>query len=103
MLDVATTTLAIASVLVPCVSGAFWLSRVEHKANTAIKDLLDLEQKIIPALMARVDKMEAHTTDIAILTTKMETVLTQLEGLSASMQLLLNAQARAEGRAEGHI
>ena len=102
MLDIASMILAGSAVVVPTIGGAFWLSRVEHKASNAAKDLADLETKIIPALTSRLDKMEAHTTDIAVLKSNMERVIVQLEGLTGSMQRLLDAHARSEGRAEGH-
>ena len=109
--EIATIFIAGVTVLGAFITGAFWLSRVETTAKQAAIDTLaleeqlrreiaDLEDKVIPALNKRVEALEAHKTDVAVLSAQMSMVIERLGELSNSVQLLISTQARHDVKLE---
>ena len=103
--DIAPIIIAAFTVLTAFIGGAFWLSKVEGAAKKALedvrrvetdllRDIADLEDKVLPALIKRMEALEAHKADVAVLSAQMSMVIERLGELSNSVQLLISTQAR---------
>ena len=109
--DIAPIIIAAFTVLTAFIGGAFWLSKVEGAAKKALedvrrvetdllRDIADLEDKVLPALIKRMEALEAHKADVAVLSAQMSMVIERLGELSNSVQLLISTQARHDVKLE---
>lgn len=95
--ELATIIIGLVTLISTLVGGTIYLSGVAHKTQKAIDDLEALKkhtERDLHDAKARLNALEAHNVDVAVLANQMSTIIERVDRLSQDVQALTTALLR---------